>query len=173
LVYRSPDGHVCECCRPGIAVKGGNVAIMFRNWLNGSRDLYLATSTDKGKTFNKATKLGNDTWKMNSCTMDGGGLDFNADNTINTTWQRKGVVYYCTPGQNEKELGKGRDCSISADKNQILVAMGDGGRLTYKNVQTNKETYVGKGSYLKTVILPDSKVLCVWEDGPTIKTIKL
>lgn len=173
LVYRSPDGHVCECCRPAIAVRGANVAIMFRNWLNGSRDLYLATSADRGKTFKKATKLGNDTWKMNSCTMDGGGLDFNEDNTINTTWQRKGVVYYCRPGQNEKELGKGRDCSISADKNQILVAMGSRGEVTYKNVQTNKETYVGKGSYLKTVILSDSKVLCVWEDSQTIKTIKL
>lgn len=173
LVYRSPDEHVCECCRPTIAVNGANVAIMFRNWLNGSRDLYLTTSADKGRTFGHATKLGSDTWKMNSCTMDGGGLDFNSDNTINTTWQRKGVVYYCRPGQNEKELGKGRDCSISTDKKQILVAMGSAGELKYKNVVTDKETYVSKGSYLKLAILPDSKVLCVWEDGQTVKTIKL
>jgi hypothetical protein len=172
LVYRSPDEHVCECCRPSIAVKGVNVAVMFRNWLNGSRDLYLATSADNGKTFGRATKLGNDTWKMNSCTMDGGGVNFNEDNTINTTWQRKGVVYYCKPGQNERELGRGRDCSISADKNQVLVAMGSAGNVTYKNVTTNKETYVSKGSYLKTAILPDGKVLCVWEDEQTIKTLK-
>ena len=88
LVYQSPDEHVCECCRPSIAVKGPNVAIMFRNWLNGSRDLYLATSVNKGQTFAKAVKLGNGTWKLNACTMDGGGISFNADETISTTWQR-------------------------------------------------------------------------------------
>jgi len=173
LVYQSPDGHVCECCRPSIAVKGSNVGIMFRNWVDGSRDLYLAASADKGKMFNKATKLGSGTWKLNACPMDGGSLNFNADNTINTTWQRQGVVYYCKQGGNEKELGKGRDCSISTDPRQTIVAMGDAGNLKYKNVQTNQEITVGKGSYLKTCILPDDKVLCVWEENGMIKSKKI
>ena len=169
LAYRSPDGHVCECCRPSIAVKGSNVAIMFRNWLSGSRDLYLATSSNKGQTFSNAVKLGNGTWKLNACPMDGGGLNFNADNTINTTWQRAGTVYYCKPGGTEKELGKGRDCSISSDRNVIFVAMANGEELKYRNVQTNAETIVGKGSYLKALILPGNKVLCVWEEGGSIR----
>lgn len=173
LVYQSPDEHVCECCRPSIAVKGSNVAIMFRNWVNGSRDLYLTTSADKGRIFTTAVKLGNGTWKLNACPMDGGGLNFNADNTINTTWRRQDIVYYCKPGGNEKELGKGRDCSISTNAGQTIVAMGDAGDLKYKNVQTNQETIVGKGSYLKTYILPDSKVLCVWEENGMIKSKKI
>src|SRR5579872_345707 len=37
LLYQSPDGHVCECCKPSIYAKGGQVAVMFRNWLDGSR----------------------------------------------------------------------------------------------------------------------------------------
>ncbi|MDO3627744.1 hypothetical protein [Mucilaginibacter sp. BT774] len=173
LVYQSPDEHVCECCRPSITVKGSNVAIMFRNWLSGSRDLYLTTSANKGKIFNAATKLGSGTWKLNACPMDGGGLNFNADNTINTTWQRQGVVYYCKAGGNEKELGKGRDCSISTGSGQTIVAMGDAGELKYKNVQTNQETIVSKGSYLKTHILPGNKVLCVWEENGLIKSKKI
>jgi len=173
LVYRSPDEHVCECCRPSVGVKGSKVAIMFRNWLNGSRDLYLATSSNMGRTFGKANKLGNGTWKVNSCTMDGGSLDFNADNTINTAWQRQGYVYYCQPGESEKQLAKGRDCSISTAQNQVLVSMSDGGELKYKNVRTNAETTVGKGSYLKTMILPDNKVLCVWEEEGKIKSRKI
>lgn len=173
LVYQSPDEHVCECCRPSIAVKGSDVAIMFRNWVNGSRDLYLATSADKGNTFNTAIKLGTGTWKLNACPMDGGGLDFNADNTINTTWQRQGIVYYCKPGGNEKELGKGRDCSISTNAGQTIVALSDAGELKYKNVQTDRETIVGKGSYLKTYILPNDKVLCVWEENGMIKSKKI
>jgi hypothetical protein len=170
LVYRSPDEHVCECCRPSIAVKGPNVAIMFRNWLNGSRDLYLATSTNNGHSFNNAVKLGGGTWKLNACPMDGGGLNFNADNTINTTWQRQGVVYYYKPGQNETEVGKGRDCSISTGQNQTIVALVTDGVLKYKNIRTNAETIVGKGSYLKILILPDNKVVCIWEEDGHISS---
>ncbi|GAA4102071.1 hypothetical protein [Mucilaginibacter panaciglaebae] len=170
LVYQSPDEHVCECCRPSITVKGTNVAIMFRNWLNGSRDLYLATSANKGQTFKSAVKLGAGTWKLNACPMDGGGLSFNADNTINTTWQRQGTVYYCKFGEYERDLGSGRDCSISSNGNETLVSMSEGGNLKYKNLQTNKETAVGKGSYLKTMILPDNSVLCVWEENHEIKS---
>src|SRR2546423_6339150 len=53
LVYRSPDGHTCECCKPNIAVHKEHVAIMFRNWLNGSRDLYFIESFNKGDSFDK------------------------------------------------------------------------------------------------------------------------
>lgn len=170
LVYQSPDEHVCECCRPSIAVKGTNVAVMFRNWLNGSRDLYLATSADKGHTFKNAVKLGDGTWKLNACPMDGGGLNFNADNSINTTWQRQGTVYYCKPGEYEKDLGKGRDCNISSNSNETLVSLSEAGNLKYKNVQTNKVTAVGNGSYLKIMHLPDNSVLCVWEENHEIKS---
>ena len=170
LVYQSPDGHVCECCRPSIAVKGSSVAVMFRNWLNGSRDLYLATSTNKGLTFGNASKLGGGTWPLNACPMDGGGVVFNSDNTISTAWQRQGTVYYCSPGSSEKEVGKGRDCSISSGKNETIVALTSGDVIKYKNLQTNAETMVGNGTYLKTLVLPNSRVLCVWEDANHIKS---
>lgn len=170
MVYQSPEGHVCECCRPSITVKGQQVAIMFRNWLSGSRDLYVITSANKGQAFKDAVKLGAGTWKINACPMDGGAINFNADNTINTTWQREGMVYYCRPGQNEKELGKGRDCSINSANGETIVAMSSEGNVKFKNVQTNEETVAGKGTYLKTIILPGNKVLCVWEDGNEIKS---
>lgn len=170
LVYQSPDGHVCECCRPSIAVKGANVAIMFRNWLNGSRDLYLITSKNKGQVFGDASKLGNGTWPLNACPMDGGGLTFNTDNAINTTWQRQGMVYFCKPGGNEKEIGKGRDCSIAPDKNGPIIALTSGDVIEYRNVQTNKQTTVGKGAYLKTLTLPGNRILCVWEDANHIQS---
>ena len=173
LVYQSPDGGVCGCCRPSVAVKGSNVAVMFRNDVNGSRDLYLATSADKGKIFSAAAKLGSGTWKLDACPMDGGSLSFNADNTIGTTWRRQSAVFYCKPGENETELSKGRDCSISTNQGQIIVAMDDAGQVKYKNVRTGQETTVGKGSYLKTQILPNKKVLCVWEEDNVIKSKKI
>lgn len=48
FAYKSPESHVCECCKPQIAVRGNNVSIMFRNWLKGSRDLYLIISLSSG-----------------------------------------------------------------------------------------------------------------------------
>ncbi|MDF2433800.1 MAG: hypothetical protein JWP44_3431 [Mucilaginibacter sp.] len=170
LIYKSPDGHVCECCRPSIAVQGSQVAIMFRNWLLGSRDLYLIKSNNRGETFAAAQKLGNGTWKLNACPMDGGGLSFNNSNSINTVWQRQGIVYACEPGKMEIELGNGRDCSIISNNDQEIVAMGSNGDLKLKYLKTNKEIFIGKGSYLKTLSLPGDHILCVWQDDDTIKS---
>ncbi len=173
LAYQSPDGHVCECCRPSIAVQGSSVAIMFRNWLMGSRDLYLVRSANQGKTFDAAQKLGNGTWKLNACPIDGGDLAFNANNSISTTWRRKGNIYYTKPGENEIDLGTGRDCSISIIGNQPLVAMSDNGTLKLKYIGTNKEINIGKGNYLKVTGLPDHQLLCVWEEENAIKTRRI
>lgn len=169
LVYQSPDGHVCECCRPSIAVDGSRVAIMFRNWLMGSRDLYLVRSENRGVTFDAAQKLGTGTWKLNACPMDGGGLTFNTDHSISTVWKRQGTVYYAKPGSNELELGTGRDCSISSISGHNIVSFSENGNLKIKNVGTNKVTDVGKGSYLKTIGLLESKLLLVWEEAKQVK----
>jgi hypothetical protein len=75
LVYSSPDGHVCECCHPSVAWnEKGELAVMFRNWLDGARDFYLAISKDAGKKWSPAEKLGDRTWKVNMCPMDGGAV---------------------------------------------------------------------------------------------------
>ena len=67
IIYESPDGTVCECCQLSEVSQGTHVALMFRNFLNGSRDMYLLESTDGGQTFGKAQKVGEGTWKLNAC----------------------------------------------------------------------------------------------------------
>src|SRR5712691_7359437 len=68
LVYESPSGTVCQCCHPSVAVDGsGRVHVMFRNALEGSRDMYLARSANGGKTFEPAQKVGQGTWKLDAC----------------------------------------------------------------------------------------------------------
>ena len=47
LVYSSPSGSVCECCHPSVAIDdGGSIAIMFRNNVDGNRDMFVARSSD-------------------------------------------------------------------------------------------------------------------------------
>lgn len=57
LVYDSPDKTVCECCKPAVALKGNNVYVMFRNWLNGNRDLNVAKSSNRGQSFKGGSKV--------------------------------------------------------------------------------------------------------------------
>ena len=93
LIYKSPDGHICECCHPSLAVDGrGRVWAMWRNWLDGARDVYASTSADGGITFLAGRKVGTGTWPLKGCPMDGGQLAFGADDKLLTIWRREKAV---------------------------------------------------------------------------------
>ncbi len=94
-VYRSPDGHVCECCHPSASFDAdGKLAVMWRNWLGGSRDLYVAVSTDGGRTFGPPAKQGAGTWKLSACPMDGGAVVPLDGGGFASVWQRDKSIYY-------------------------------------------------------------------------------
>lgn len=106
-VYRSPDGSVCECCHPSIAVDAaGKVAILFRNSLGGNRDMYLTTSTD-GKQFSPAVRLGTAFWKLPACPMDGGMLSTGGADNLATIWRREKSLFLTIGDMPEKPLGAG------------------------------------------------------------------
>jgi hypothetical protein len=169
LLYQSPDGHVCECCKPNVSAEGKNIAVMFRNWLDGSRDLYLIQSTDQGQSFGKAKKLGEGTWKLNGCPMDGGGVAIDVSGVIHTVWQRKGVVYYCRPDQEERSLGEGRACSIASNGKTAVISMQKGDTLKLIHPGQNLTTVIGTGSFLQSFPLPGNSILCVWEQDGAVQ----
>ncbi len=114
LIYQSPDGHICECCHPSLALDAkGNIYAMWRNWLGGARDMYLARSTDGGQTFGKAEKLGEGTWPLRACPMDGGAVTVDASGQVVTVWRRDHDVFLARPGQPETSLGAGKDAAIA------------------------------------------------------------
>jgi hypothetical protein len=108
LVYRSPDGTICECCHPSAAYdRSGRLHVMWRNALGGARDMYLSTSSDGGKTFSPARKLGKGTWPLDACPMDGGALAVSSDGSVITFWRRGGEMFVCAPGEPERRVGSG------------------------------------------------------------------
>lgn len=108
LVYRSPDGSVCECCHPSAAFGAdGTLHVMWRNSLKGARDLYLTSSSDGGKSFGPAEKLGRGTWPLNACPMDGGAVAAGPDGRVETVWMRAGAMFAAKPGEAERSLGRG------------------------------------------------------------------
>ncbi len=93
-LYASPEGHICECCHPSLAINAqGEVAAMWRNWVAGARDLYISRSSDGGQAWTPAQKLGQGTWKLNGCPMDGGSLAFSPKGDLRAAWRSGTSIY--------------------------------------------------------------------------------
>ena len=112
LVYASPSGSVCECCHPSVAIdREGRIAVMFRNNVDGNRDMYVARSAGEGR-FAAATKLGTASWPLNACPMDGGGLAL-TESGIVATWRREDGIFLSSSQVPERRLGTGRDPAVA------------------------------------------------------------
>ena len=172
IVYSSPDGTVCECCKPSVAMKGKSVYVMFRNFINGNRDLYLMKSADGGKTFGHAIKLGNGSWKLNGCPMDGGGLVIDKNGNPETVWRRKEKIYAAFPGIAEKEIGEGRGCSMESINNKNIYAWSENGNVMVLKPDGMKIN-LGKGSLPLVKAINDNHVVCVWENEKYIHSAVL
>jgi hypothetical protein len=108
-IYRSPDKSICECCHPSALFDSeGNLAVMWRNSIEGSRDLWLATRARGAKAFSPARKLGEGTWKLNACPMDGGKIVALGGGKFGAVWMRAGEVFFAPESGAEVLLGKGR-----------------------------------------------------------------
>lgn len=116
LVYKSPDGSVCECCHPCVAVDPqGRIFVQWRNSLAGARDMYVASSADEGRTFGKAVKLGRGSWPLKACPMDGGAIAVAAPGKVATAWRRDKSIFLLLGGQREeRDLGAGEQPWIAA-----------------------------------------------------------
>lgn len=169
LVYKSPDGHVCECCKPNIEVNGNKLVIGFRNWIMGSRDIYFAVSGNKGKSFSVPAKSGTGTWKLNACPMDGGGLAVNSGGKVSAAWRRNGDIYYWTENRPEKRLASGRDVSMAQNRDLIYIAWQEKNRVSVMNLNTNEITAIGTGISPKIYVLNNGKAICLWEDDKIIR----
>jgi hypothetical protein len=169
MIYRSPDQHVCECCRPSVIASGTTVAVMFRNWLNGSRDLYVLRSANSGETFAAAQKMGLDTWKLNGCPMDGGGIRINAVNQVQTTWQRKGDIYFAQGSDPEVYIAKGKTCSLTNNAGQAMITYQNNDTLKMVTMPDKKTTVIGEGDFVRSVQVANDRSIFVWEQDGQVK----
>jgi hypothetical protein len=173
LIYDSPDGHICECCHPSTAIApDGTLYTMWRNWLSGARDMYLGVSRDWGDAFHP-TKLGQGTWPLNACPMDGGGLAIDPSGVPLTVWRRAGTVYLAAPGKAEVELGKGKNAAIAVDSDgKIYAAWSQGPAIVAKLPgRTEPVTLASEGSYVH--LAGNGPVYAAWESHGAIVVEKL
>lgn len=168
LLYVSPDGHTCECCKPSVAVQNKKVGVMFRNWLGGNRDLWLLRSSNGGQSFGPAEKLGKNTWKLDGCPMDGGGLAFDAGGGVQTVWRRKDSLFAAAPGTMEKPLGRGRSCTLATTGSGVVYAWVENGGVVLLTPK-NRKLQLGKGSLPVMKAVGKDQVIVLWEKDRQIQ----
>jgi hypothetical protein len=63
---------------------------------------------DVGKSFKEAIKLGNGSWKLNGCPMDGGGLVIDKNGNPQTVWRREEKSMPLRPEKPKRKLVRAR-----------------------------------------------------------------
>lgn len=169
-VYRSSDKAICECCHPTALFDAeGNLAVMWRNAVEGSRDMWMTTRAKGAAQFTPARKLGDGNWKLNACPMDGGKIVALGAGKFASVWQRAGEVFFAPAGGAEVLLGKGKQPVAVARGAEMFVLWQQGNDLV-------SATGTGKGEPTKraadarfavVVNLPgDRGAVLGYEQGP-------
>jgi hypothetical protein len=166
-LYESPDGTICQCCHPTASYNdAGTLEVMWRNCLEGARDFYLIRSNDAGQTFGKAEKLGEGTWKINACPMDGGDLTHVAGKTV-SVWRRTEDIFTAEPGKPEVKVGPGHDVSAASTGGKLyLLYIREGKALLWSDGKTQQ---IGEDATFPTLTaLPSGQLLGAWEHAGSI-----
>ncbi len=171
-IYESPSGTVCECCHPSVAIDGkGVIHVMWRNVVDGNRDMYLATSMDGGESFQTARKLGLGSWHLNACPMDGGDLAAPTNSDVVTVWRRNNQIFAAGDKPlSERLLGIGEQPGIAVGANgEFIVWLSRrGGDLNLLKPGSSSPTTIATNAsdpvIVATVNSPQ-RVIVAWESG--------
>lgn len=166
LVYESPDGTICQCCHPSAVISPtGEIYVMWRNALGGSRDMYVGRSTDHGKTFHTA-KLGQDTWQLNACPMDGGSVALDSRGQLQSAWRRADTIYDAEAGSQEIAIGKGKNPSMTYSANGPYIAWSEGANLMLRKPGQKDAQVLAEGTFVN--LAGSGPVYAAWEDKGSI-----
>jgi hypothetical protein len=172
LLYESPDGAICECCAPSlVSLGGGEFAVMWRNALGGSRDLYTLRLRD-GKPASAAGKVGTGTWKLDACPMDGGGIAVR-NGQISSAWRRERDVFIAEAGKPEIKVGTGQDVAFAANNQGLYAVWSTPAGIELHVPNAMKPTHLSSAGAFPTIVtLPDGGMLAAWEENGGIATAR-
>jgi hypothetical protein len=167
-MYRSPDKSICECCHPSALFDAdGNLAVMWRNSIEGSRDLWMAIRPRGAKEFSAAKKLGDGTWKLNACPMDGGKIVAMGAGKFGAVWQRAGEVFFAPYGGPEVLLGKGKQpVAITRDGVPFIVWQQDANLVSVRKPGEQPAQVAPDARFASAISLPNHGGVLAYEQGP-------
>lgn len=166
-VYRSPDGHVCECCHASVAFNArGDLVVMWRNALHGARDLWTVVLPAGSEQFDPPMRQGVASWKLEGCPMDGGVVFAQADNSFASVWQREGGVYLSTGPGKESNLGDGTQPVALAARGVVHVWWQRGAKLMHTTIGATEEpaVFAQEAKFASAAVSPkDGAVVVAFE----------
>lgn len=162
-VYSSPSGSICPCCVPNVAISSkGQVAVMWRNSLEGSRDLHVAFR-EGDQPFSPGMKLGDGTWKIEGCPMDGGGLAFSPMGQRFAVWRREKAVYASSYTYREKLLSEDASQPVVAFAGDTPIILWEsGGNLMMKQGEEAPAKFAEGGKFA-SIVGQKNGACIVWE----------
>lgn len=176
LVYRSSETTVCQCCHPSVAIDAtGRILVMFRNTLGGARDMYLAVSENGGDSFSDARKIGNGSWRINACPMDGGAVTVRGDDIV-TIWRRQSQIYTASSDGPEMRIGVGAQPVACLTDRGLHAIWTDGSTLmSISPVDSRPQILASKAAYpsIATGAGADRPVIAVWEQQQDVVARRL
>ena len=171
-LYESPSGSICECCHPSlIALGGGEFEVMWRNSLNGVRDLY-AMRLRNGRPAGPPEKQGLGSWALNACPMDGGGIAVR-NGVMASAWRRDKDVYFAEAGKPEMKAGTGQDVALAANIHGWYTAWSSATGIQMLVPHATQPTLVSpSGAFPALIATGDGAILAAWEENGAIATAR-
>lgn len=171
LVYESPSGTICQCCHPNAHVDAeGNIRVLFRNALEGSRDLYTSRSGDGGRSFGIAMKLGEGTWLLEACPMDGGAFTVDKLGRPVAVWRRENDLFLTVASGAEQKLGTGKHPVVAETARGRYLAWMEGKSIRYRGPDS---TDIVEGAFPAIAALADRGALLAYEHAGEVVIRKL
>jgi hypothetical protein len=168
-VYASPSGSVCNCCHPSLSIDDNKrIWVLWRNALDGYRDMYV-TYSDDGTHFSPAAKQGKRSWKLEACPMDGGSFTV-SDNRVSSAWRRESSIYLVQAGRAEQLLGPGKDVAMASTPRGHSVAWTRENHIVALSPGAKEALILGSGAFVSLLALPNGQVLAAWESSGAIES---
>ena len=173
MLYESHSGTICQCCHPSLAAAGnGEFVVMWRNALEGSRDLY-AMRLRGGHPAGPAEKQGLGTWKLEACPMDGGGIVLR-QGRITSAWRREKDVYLAEAGKPEIKLGAGQDVALGANNQGIYAVWSRPEGIAAHLPGASRVTALSPaGTFPAIVTAGDGAMVVAWEENGVISVTRM
>lgn len=168
-VYKSPAISICECCHPTALFDAeGNLAVMWRNAIDGARDMWMATRPKGSEQFTAARKVGEGTWKLNACPMDGGRIVAFGQGKFGAVFQRAGEVFFAPADGAETRLGKGKQPIALLEGPEPVIFWQDGTDLVTMRGNAGSPTKRAVDARFAVILPVPAKrgTILAYEQGP-------
>jgi hypothetical protein len=138
------DGMACPCCRPMLAMApDGQLWVAWRKVFDGNvRDIVIAKSADRGRSFDRPLLVRKDNWVFTACPHRGPSLAFDRFGRMYIGWY--------TEGTDEQP--------------RLFVATSDDQGNTFTDPVSLHLSTTSVPDQLRMAVHPDGAVVAVWEE---------